>query len=121
MDYNNRVFRGKSNSSNGEVSSQTKFYYRQSGDKIFADYSGGEITSGHLQGKVYPDGSLEFLYHHENVDGVLMAGICRSHPSFDASGKLTLNENWQWFTGDKSSGTSQIEEIEDEMFKDSHP
>lgn len=110
MNYNDRVFRGKSNSENGEVSGQTQFHYHQCGDSVWADYSGGEIVSGHLQGKVYSDGSLEFVYHHENIKGELMAGKCRSYPDY-VDGNLVLKENWQWFTGDQSTGTSEVEEI----------
>lgn len=113
MNYNGRIFRGKSNSENGEVSGQTKFHYRQCEDRVWADYSGGEVVSGHLQGKVYPDGSLEFVYHHENTAGELMAGKCRSYPSHEASGNLVLKESWQWFTGDQTSGMSEIEEVID--------
>lgn len=114
MNYENRIFRGKTNSENGEVSASTRFHYRQSGDRVWADYSGGDIVKGHLQGKVLPDGSLEFLYHHENVHGELMAGRCRSVPGQDADGKAILKENWKWFTGDQSEGVSEIQEVCDD-------
>lgn len=111
MNYNNRIFCGKSNSANGEVSESTRFYYYQNADRVWADYSGGEIVSGHLQGKVFADGSLEFMYHHENIHGELMAGKCCSIPHQSPDGKLVLKESWQWFTGDQTTGTSELEEI----------
>lgn len=111
MNYNNRVFIGKSNSANGEVSAPTRFYYRQKEGRVWADYSGGEIVSGHLQGKMLTDGSLVFMYHHENIHGELMAGKCRSTPHKKPDGKLVLKENWQWLTGDQSTGTSELEEV----------
>lgn len=111
MNYNNRIFRGKSNTSNGEVSDRTLFHYHQNLDRIWADYSGGDIVTGHLQGTMFSDGSIEFLYHHENLDGDLMAGKCRSVPHKDSNGKLILKESWQWFTGDQTSGTSEVEEV----------
>lgn len=111
MNYNNRRFRGKSNAANGEVSQGTCFTYYQRGDRLWGEYSGGEVVSGHLQGRVCADGCLEFLYHHENRSGELMAGKCRSIPSIGADGRLVLKENWQWFTGDQSLGSSEVEEI----------
>jgi hypothetical protein len=114
MNYNNRIFRGKTNSANGEVSESTCFHYRQSADRIWADYAGGDIVTGHLQGKVFADGSLEFVYHHENMAGDLMAGKCRSVPHQNSDGKVVLKENWQWFTGDQTTGSSEVEEVLDE-------
>lgn len=111
MNYNNRVFCGKSNSANGEVGASTRFHYRQEGDRVWAEYAGGEIVSGHLQGKVLADGSLEFVYHHQNIHGDLMAGKCQSTPHQKPDGTLLLKETWQWFTGDQSQGTSEIEEL----------
>ncbi len=111
MNYNNRIFRGRINSETGEVDAQTRFHYRQEGGRIWASYHGGQVVTGHLQGKAHPDGSLEFLYHHENTQGELMAGQCRSVPTFDANGTLVLKENWQWFTGARNSGSSEVEEV----------
>jgi hypothetical protein len=63
-------------------------------------------------GLVHPDGSLEFYYHHLNEEGALMAGHCTSIPRFE-DGKLILEERWQWLTGDRSSGKSEVEEVAD--------
>jgi hypothetical protein len=114
MNYDNRRFRARLNSDNGEVGQDTRFTYHQSGNRLWGEYSGGEITCGHLQGKVHADGRLEFLYHHENRAGELMAGKCLSTPGTDANGRLVLKERWSWFTGDRSSGCSEIEEISDD-------
>lgn len=111
IDYNNRQFRGKVNSDNGEVSSQTLFTYYQKGNRLWGEYSGGLIQTGHLQGRVLENGCLEFLYHHENTQGELMAGYCYSTPSITADGKIVLSESWRWFTGECTSGQSVIEEV----------
>lgn len=111
MNYDNKVFCGRVNSPNGEVSASTRFHYHQSGDRIWAEYAGGAVLKGHLQGKVLADGTLEFFYHHENINGELMAGRCKSVPRHGANGKLILKENWQWFTGDRSAGESEVEEL----------
>lgn len=97
---NGRQFQGVTNSETGEVSPATRFEYFQEGSRIWGTYSGGAIRSGHLQGKILEDGRLEFLYHHENIDGDLMAGHCLSRVEVGPSGQLKLLEQWQWFTGD---------------------
>lgn len=111
MNYHGKIFQGRTNSSNGEVNQATVFYYHQTGDRLFGEYSGGSIIEEHLLGKVHSDDSLEFYYHHLNTEGTLRAGKCHSFPYHDANGKLVLQEHWEWFTGDRSSGKSEVEEI----------
>ena len=111
INYDGRRFRGRSNSSNGEVDATTMFRYTQLGERLTGEYAGGSVIAGQLLGIVHTDGSLEFCYHHINADGVLMAGLCHSTPSLDDSGVLCLRERWQWLTGDQSSGESEVEEI----------
>lgn len=113
MDYtvDGRVFRAAINSENGEVGSETRFYYHQSGKDIRADYSGGQIERGQLLGVMEADGRLRFAYHHLNVTGELMSGQCISTPGWTDGGKLYFDENWQWLSGDCSCGTSRIIEV----------
>jgi hypothetical protein len=77
---------------------------------LTGDYSGGAIVVGHLLGVVSDDDSLEFNYHHLNTDGVLMSGRCESKPRV-VDGRLVLAERWQWLTGNRSHGESEVEEI----------
>ena len=39
-----------------------------------------------------------------------MTGICQSTPELLPNGKLRLHEAWQWTAGDRSKGSSVIEE-----------
>jgi len=110
MNYDGKTFRGRTNTANGEVSGETLFRYHQNGDRLTGDYAGGAIIVGHLLGTVYPDGSLEFYYHHRNTDGALMAGFCRSEP-IEINGRLVLRERWRWLTGDRSAGESEVVEV----------
>lgn len=109
-DYDGRTFRSVSNTANGQVSEETTFTYRQDGDIVWAEYSGGEILTGHLLGTVAADGSIEFSYHHVSSDGTTMAGWCTSTPEVLEDGRIRLHERWQWTTGDRSSGESVVEE-----------
>jgi len=90
---------------------QTIFEYKQKGNILTATYSGGQIVNGHLIGKVADNGAIEMRYHQINVSGELMTGICYSEPEFMQDGKIRLYEKWEWTSGDKSAGTSTLEEV----------
>jgi hypothetical protein len=113
MEYNleGKTFRSVSNTANGEVGAETRFRYRQSGEVVTATYDGGGIVSGHLIARVLPTGQLDMRYHHLNARGELMLGKCLSTPRRLADGRLAFSEEWQWLSGDLSSGRSEIEEV----------
>ena len=111
INYDKRVFKPVSNSETGEVSAETRFYYRQEKTYVWAEYFGGEILRGSLVAKVAEDGSLEMRYQHLNKSGELMTGKCFSTPEILPGGKIRLHEKWQWTCGDLSSGESVVEEI----------
>lgn len=111
VNYDNKSFRPVDSSANSNTSEETIFHYQQQNNIITATYSGGQIISGHLTGTVDDNGTIKMWYHHINTAGELMAGKCTSVPEIMSNGKIRLHENWQWATGDKSSGQSVIEEI----------
>ncbi len=111
MNYNNKKFRPVQYSENGETSDKTIFEYKQKGNILTAEYNGGPILKGHLIGLVDEKGNIEMRYHQVNIKGELMTGVCNSKPDFTEEGKIRLHETWQWTSGDKSCGTSILEEI----------
>lgn len=111
IDYNNKCFRPISSSENSETTSETIFVYKQNGAILTSTYKGGHILKGHLIGLVDNDGTINMRYHQINKNGELMTGICTSKPEIDSSGKIKLYESWEWTSGDKSKGTSILEEI----------
>ncbi|KAF2333618.1 n-acetylglutamate synthase [Flavobacterium ginsenosidimutans] len=110
INYNNKIFKPVSNSENGETSNETAFLYKQEGNILSAEYSGGKIIKGHLIGLVDKEGNIEMRYHQVNEKGELMTGICHSKPEILENGKIRLHETWQWTSGDQSKGNSVIEE-----------
>ena len=110
INYNNKLFKPTSNTENGETSNETVFRYKQTGNILTAEYTGGKIIFGHLIGLVDENGNIEMRYHQVNNQGELMTGICNSKPEQLANGKIRLHETWQWTSGDKSKGQSIIEE-----------
>jgi hypothetical protein len=111
IDYDNRTFRSVANTPNGEVGGETLFHYRQKGDLVWATYTGNGIVEGHLIANVASDGALDMRYHHRSPSGALMTGLCRSRLEILPDGRYRLHEEWQWTSGDKSRGTSVVEEV----------
>lgn len=111
INYDNKKFAAIENSETGEVSGETIFHYRQTGDLVWAEYAGGEIKFGTLIAKVLEKDYLEMRYQHLNKSGELMTGKCFSAPEILADGRIRLYEKWQWTSGDLSKGESIIEEI----------
>jgi hypothetical protein len=110
MNYNDKKFRPISNSDNGETSGDTIFHYKQLGQVLTAEYSGGKIKYGHLVGLVDTNGNIDMRYHQINEKDELMTGVCQSKPEMLENGKIRLHETWEWTSGDRSKGQSIIEE-----------
>ena len=108
--YDQKVFRSSSNTDNGDVDTETLFYYHQQGDIVWAEYAGGSVVRGSLIAKADSRGVLDMRYHHLNRNGELMTGVCRSVPELLPDGRIRLHESWQWTSGDGSSGQSVVEE-----------
>ena len=111
MNYHNKKFKPVSNTDNAETSEDTVFLYQQNGRILTSEYSGGQIVKGHLIGLIAEDGSIDMRYHQINMKGELMTGVCHSRPEIIENGRIRLNEEWQWTSGDLSKGESILEEI----------
>lgn len=111
MNYHDKKFRPVSNTPNGETSEETIFLYKQEGNILTCNYSGGQIKSGQLIALVDSEGNIDMRYHQINSKGELMTGICQSKPEILSNGRIRLHESWQWTSGDLSKGNSVLEEI----------
>lgn len=111
INYNNKKFKTQSNTANGETSADTIFHYKQVGNILNAEYSGGKIVQGHLIGLVDEFGNIDMRYHQINTNDEIMTGICLSTPEILSSGKIILHEKWEWTSGDRSKGNSVVEEM----------
>ncbi len=111
INYDGKSFHPVRNTANGETSAETIFRYVQNGNILTSDYSGGKIRQGHLIGRVDGQGRIDMRYHQVNSDNELMAGTCQSVPELLPNGKIRLHETWQWTSGDRSEGSSILEEI----------
>ena len=111
ISYNNKKFKSLSASKNSEITNTTIFDYSQKGNVLTCNYSGDNIITGNLIGLVENDGSINMRYHQISKNGELMTGICFSKPEITSNGKIRLYETWQWTSGDKTKGSSVLEEI----------
>ncbi|WP_299436422.1 n-acetylglutamate synthase [uncultured Aquimarina sp.] len=109
INLNNKKFKALDNSSNGDVTADTIFHYRQEGDKIWASYAGGNIELGTLIGKLN-DNKIILIYQQLNLKGEFLTGVCNTEITIKNE-KIQLNEKWQWTCKDYSKGDSLLEEI----------
>ena len=110
IDYNGKIFKPIENTENGETSNETIFLYKQVGNILTSEYSGGKIKKVHLIGIVDENGNIDMRYHQVNEKNEIMTGICKSKPEILENGKIRLHENWEWTSRDNSKGKSIIEE-----------
>ena len=109
--YDGRRFAPVESSSNGDVEGSTIFEYRQQGGRVWARYSGPKVLFGALVAGSNAAGELDMRYRHFTPSGELRAGRCSSTPEGLPDGRLRLHEEWEWTTGDCSSGRSVLEEL----------
>lgn len=103
-----RVLRSRTAVDGGQVTPETEFRFRQSGDMIWGRYSGGGIRLGFLVGT--SDGTtLQFRYTQLDTVGDTASGSTVDRIEVLADGRVRLHEAWTWDSRD-GSGTSVLEE-----------
>jgi hypothetical protein len=85
--------------------------YRQDGDLLWGEFSGGEIRRGALTGTCAPDGTLDFAYCMVFEGGEIVSGRCSSTPTVLEDGRVRLHEEWERYGAGGSRGVSSIEEL----------
>lgn len=110
---NNKKFMNAKNTSNGEVSAETIFHYKQNANLIEATYSGGAVKQGHIIGVMTGDHTFRMYYQHINLDDELRVGECQTTIAISPLGKIELIEKWRWLNGDCSEGQSILIEYEE--------
>ncbi|MFI5631026.1 hypothetical protein ACIA8E_16945 [Streptomyces sp. NPDC051664] len=85
--------------------------YRQSGDLLWGQFSGGDTRRGTLTGLCDADGSLRFAYSVVLGDGAVVSGRCRSVPTVLADGRVRLTETWERYGDHAAEGVSILEEL----------
>ena len=107
MNLAGKVFRALSNSKNGHLNSETEMRFTADDGIVVGTYSGGTIVVGHILAKRTSATELEMLYHGATRDGAQSAGTAHATFSRDSEGRLHMYLDWQWLTGDRSTGQSE--------------
>lgn len=84
-------------------------HYHQSGDLVWAEFSGGSVRLGRLAGRCAPSGELRAGYVQILTDGRTVSGEVVTTPTELPDGRLRLREDWR--RSDGSSGISWVEEL----------
>ena len=96
-----------SNSENGSLNTETEMRFTSDEGIVVGDYSGGTIVAGHVLGKHFGESEMEMLYQGATTSGEVEAE--RAHARFepDNEDRMRMYLDWQWLTGDRSSGRSE--------------
>ena len=111
FDLDGRSFVPVHNTVGGAVSDDTRFEFSQTDEEITAVYMGGDIKTGHIVGRFTNPNTAELIYHCLTTSEELKAGQAQAHFSVNEAGRLCIDMQWQWLTGDQASGTSHYEEV----------
>ena len=106
FDFNNKTFSLLENSENGKVNSETQFKYKQEGDLVSADYSGGTIKFGKIIGHLN-NNKLNMLYQCITTENELKAGKAIAKISLTEHNKIKLKLDWEWLDDSDDKGTSE--------------
>jgi hypothetical protein len=104
-----KTFRAIANTPNGTTGAETTMsFVEENGAVVRGVYGGGVIQKGDILAMRRTDAGLEMLYHCVTVDGELRAGQGLGVIAEDPDDKrLHLYLDWQWLTGDGTSGSSE--------------
>jgi hypothetical protein len=107
MQLTGLAFRAVANSKNGSLNTETIMRFTSDDGVIVGNYSGGTIVLGHVLAKRVADSEIEMLCQGATTAGQVQAG--KAHACFraNADGRMSMYLEWQWLTGDRSSGQSE--------------
>ncbi|WP_396602096.1 hypothetical protein [Algibacter sp. R77976] len=106
FNFNNKTFSLLENSVNGKVNSETLFKYKQEGNLVTADYSGGTIKYGKIIANL-SNNTLHMLYQCITTENELKAGKAIAEISLAKNKKIKLKLNWEWLGEKNENGVSE--------------
>lgn len=103
LDYDGRRFRA--------AGSTAVAAYRQEGDLVWAEVSGGEVLRGTLIGRRDDAGTLHLGYTIALASGEVVCGHTVNTPEVTGTGGVRLREVWERFRPRSATGTSYLDEV----------
>ncbi|WIY07400.1 hypothetical protein QRX60_18620 [Amycolatopsis mongoliensis] len=85
--------------------------YRQEGDLVWAEFTGGKVRRGTITGISDDDGTLRLAYTMVLAGGEVISGHTVNIPE-QRGGRLVLREEWERFGEHAGKGVSYLEEVE---------
>lgn len=110
INFNNKTFRLVNNSENGTSNSETTFLYRQEGNLVTADFSGGTVRYGKIIA-LHEGEQLRMVYQMITTGNELKAGQAIAQISRIPDGRIQLSLDWEWLEPGSNRGRSEYEEI----------
>lgn len=111
ISFDGRTLVGVSNDEAGDVGTDTRFRFEQTGDRIHAEYAGGDVVEGHLLGTV--EGTRwEIRYTQIDAAGETASGRSVGEVSVLDDGRLRVEDEWEW-ESKAGRGESVLEEVEE--------
>ena len=101
------AFKAVANSKNGSLNTETIMRFTSDDDVIVGSYSGGTIVVGHVLATRLADSEIEMLYQGATTAGEVQAGKAKARFRPNADGRMSMYLEWQWLTGDQTSGRSE--------------
>jgi hypothetical protein len=109
IDYDGRRFSSAAAETADPAGGVPVGHYHQSGDVVWAEFSGGAVRAGRLVGRRDSDGVIEAAYCQLLAGGEVVAGRMSSRPHRLPDGRVRLEERWR--RDDGSAGTSWVQEL----------
>ena len=106
MNLKGKTFRAVSNTAHGSINTDTKMHFTSDKGVVAAEYRGGTIVTGHVLGKRINETEMDLVYLSATISGEVKAGKAHAKFSRGEDRKLHMHMDWQWLTGDHSSGQS---------------
>ena len=110
ISFDGRTLAGVVNDGDGDVSAETIFQFEQTGDRIYAHYSGGDILDGHLVG-TFDGNQWDVRYTQINTDNETATGHSVGAVELLDDGRIRVEDEWEW-ESKPGTGESVHEEID---------
>lgn len=99
MDYNNKVFTCKTGPDDKDITRETLFISRQTGEIVQVKYFGGNVKYGEIIGLINKQGNLQGSFSHSNSSSQSTAGVCTMMPKIMKDTRIVLHVKWSGADG----------------------
>ena len=110
ISFDGLTLAGVANDEGGEVGADTVFHFEQTGERIYAHYSGGDVVDGHLVG-TFDGEQWDIRYTQINTDNETATGHSVGDVELLEDGRVRVEDEWEW-ESKPGTGESIHEEVD---------